>query len=115
MATPFLDIVKAHIGELRPGDWQHDQHREAWFGPTYREKGIRNMIVGYAQMCDAYCDGDTSETQLGSDGYFHEHARDMILAMLAALNLDVTGRLDCGTLDRLIRRLAAASEVELPE
>jgi hypothetical protein len=63
-------------------------------------------------MADAYIlpDYEPGDRLLGQDGYFHEHAADLIKAMHAYLNFDV-GRLDCGTLDRLICELAAKAGV----
>lgn len=47
----------------------------------------------------------------GDDGYFGEHFEAQIDAALARLNFDC-GRLDCGTLDRLIRALAKRGGVD---
>lgn len=104
-------IVNLHAVKLEPSDWAA-RHQKAWDNPNATERGIKNIIKGYATLADSYASGHGM--LLGEDGYFSEHARDMIQAMIAYLNFDC-GRLDCGTLDRLIRELASESGVELPE
>ncbi len=73
---------------------------------------MRALIEAFALFADSYATETEGERQLGEDGYYHEHAADMVKALLALLNFDC-GRFDCGTLDRLIRDLAQASGVEL--
>lgn len=95
------------------------RHASAWERPRNgAESGLKSLIVGYATLADLYDTDPTWDPEerrtLGGDGYFGEHAESMIQAMLAYLNFDC-GRFDCGTLDRLIRELAALSGVELPE
>lgn len=86
------------------------RHEDAWIAPRPGpERAIKSLISGFADLADA---SEAGGQLLGEDGYFGEHAKDMIQAMLAALNLDM-GRLDCGSLDTLIRQLAKASGVEL--
>jgi hypothetical protein len=121
MATPkhlCEVLLSCHEADIRPKhgtqltNW-YARHCAAWRYPaTPAEKGIRHLIHGFAFLVDqAACDSD-GETLLGNDGYFHEHAKDMVLAMLAYLNFEC-GRFDCGSLDKLIRQLAAAAGVEL--
>lgn len=98
--------------QYRPGlgeEW-HQRHSRAWINPRPGgERAIKLLIAGYAEMADQ---SQTFEHKLGQDGYFHEHAADLIHAMRAYLNFDV-GRFDCGSLDRLICGLAEISGVEL--
>jgi hypothetical protein len=95
--------------------WKY-RHYEAWFygGSNKREHAIRHLIESFALLADSYAAETEGERTLGQDGYFHEHARDMIDAMLALLNFDI-GRFDGGTLDRLIRKLAETAGVELEQ
>ena len=82
--------------------------------PQSNEAGIWALINAFATLADGYAAQTEGERLLGQDGYFREHARDLVAAMRAYLNFDV-GRFDCGTLDRLILDLAAAAGVELEE
>lgn len=91
---------------------QGTQHCEAWLEPRPgREQAIKQLIVGYALLADSHRT-EPDDAPIGRCGFFGEHARDMIRALLAMLTTD-TGRYDCGTLDRLIRKMAEASGVEL--
>lgn len=109
-----MTLVRSHLVNAKPSGKQltnwYENHCAAWNNPRGVEKGVRLLIEGYAQLADALF--QTNETKVGNDGYFHEHAKDLILALVAALNMD-TGRFDCGSLDGLVRRLAQVSGVEL--
>jgi hypothetical protein len=119
-STHFRDLCKqhTHFSPLQTGfhsGWQ-EKHRTAWNNPRLPERAIRDMILAFATMCDAYRfpDYEPGDRELGQDGYFHEHATDMVKAIRAYLNFDC-GRFDCGTLDRLICRLAEDAGVEIDE
>lgn len=112
------DLFHDHLEGVDPGPEEDGlprphwflQHRNAWHMPKRGpERAIHSLIEGYALLADAH---QTEDRTLGQDGYFHEHAKDLIDAMRAALNFDM-GRLDCGALDKLICALAKASGVEL--
>lgn len=117
--TTCADLVLTHIIDMRlnntsiaPPQWI-DAHEAAWRAPRAGgERAIKSLIEGYAALADASF--STHGILLGDDGFYCEYAVNLIDAMRAALNLDV-GRFDCGTLDRLLCRLATASGVILPD
>jgi len=88
------------------------RHAKAWGAPNPNERGIQALISAFATLADSYAAQTEGERLLGQDGYFAEHAEDLIRAIRAYLNFDV-GRFDCGTLDQLICDLAEAAGVEL--
>jgi hypothetical protein len=117
--TTCADLVLTHIVDARAGNravhfpqWL-DAHEAAWRAPRAGgERAIKSLIDGYAALADASFSG--CGILLGDDAFYCDHAVSLVDAMRAALNLDC-GRLDCGTLDRLLCRLAAASGVTLDE
>jgi hypothetical protein len=85
-------------------------HLSAWYHGSDRETAIRHLIQGFGALNDtSISDGGC---RLGDDGYFCDHARDVIQALRAMLNLDC-GRFDCGTLDGLLLDLASAAGLEI--
>lgn len=111
------DIIDTHFDRMphNNGDHWAKQHCNAYHSPRNGvESGLLSLITAFATLADAHATGTGGEISLGQDGYFKPHAQDMIQAMLAYLNFDI-GRFDAGTLDRLIRDLATAAGVELPE
>lgn len=115
------DIVCNHV--IRLGDRSalatNEQwvrlHLNAYHSPRNGvESGLLSLITAFATLADAHAATTGGEIKLGQDGYFRPYAQDMIQAMLAYLNFDI-GRFDAGTLDRLIRDLATAAGVGLPE
>ncbi len=111
-------LVRNHTHLFPAGNssrWQ-ERHFEACIHPRPRERPILTLIRAFAEMADAYLlpDYEQGDRRLGEDGYFHEHAADLIRAMRAYLNFDV-GSLDCGTLDRLITQLAEMAGVEVDQ
>jgi hypothetical protein len=121
MIGPCTDLALRHTIELSKRSLKADstgwvlRHCQAWTSPrTAREKALRALIQAFAEYADSYAEETGGERQLGEDGYFHEHARDMVRALLALLNFE-SGRFDCGTLDKLIRDLAVVSGVELDQ
>lgn len=124
-STHFRDLCETNIQFLsrltRKGDEWAQYHIRAWREPRLPERAIRDMIVAFATMCDAYRgddiqgeDWEPGNRELGSDGYFHEHATDMVRAIRAYPNFDC-GRFDCGALDLLICRLAEDAGVTIDE
>jgi hypothetical protein len=94
-------------------DWT-SVHAQAFVVPVSKgERAMVNMVRMLAALVDASGTHD-DDVKIGEDGYFHEHALDMFQAALAYLNFDM-GRLDCGSLDRLIREIAKLGAVEIPE
>lgn len=113
------NVIAAHDLELSRklqggtiADYQR-RHQLAWESPTLGERGLRQMIVGFAERADAYAAETSGERTIGQDGYWHEHALAMVEALRALLNFEC-GRFDCGTLDRLILDVAEAAGVEVP-
>lgn len=113
------EIIQAHCPVDDPEDWLaadwKARHYRAWNRPMLGvESGIKALLQGFAALADGYAAQTGGERLLGQDGYFWEHARDMVLAMQAYLNFDI-GRFDGATLARLIHDLAKAAGVELED
>lgn len=88
------------------------RHRAAWFRPrNARERSIAGLITAFAELADSYMIETEGERCIGDDGYFYEHAEDMIKAMHALLNFDC-GRFDCGTLSALIHQMAEMAGID---
>lgn len=95
---------------VSPEQWQ-DRHTLAWQAPRPGgELAIVMLITALAILVDAHY----NDIAIGQDGYYHEHATDLVTACRAYLNFDC-GRLDCGTLDRLILEIARLGQIEVPE
>ena len=87
------------------------QHAAAWNYPTkFGERATKSAIEAYAYYADDYY--DSFETELGTDGYFGGHARDMLRAINASLSMAFKSRLDSGAIHRLLRQLADVSGVD---
>lgn len=80
-------------------------------GPKHRmEVAISMLVHGLALYADTHAELNVG-WELGEDCVLGEYWKDAARAVIGLLNGDV-GRLDCGTLDGLIRRMAAASKVD---
>lgn len=125
----FRKICADHITSLvnrrhAPGNEWMQPHIDAWYGEprpahnrdTRGERAIRDGIVAFAMMCDAHLlpTPEPGDAMLGDDGYFHEHATNIVYALRAYLNFDC-GRFNCGTLDSLICKLAREAHVNLDD
>lgn len=74
------------------------------YGRSQMEAGIVALIKGFDLLALGY--RNSIGGNLGDDGYFDEHATDLLKALRAALNFDLGDRLDCGSLDSEVLRLA---------
>ena len=87
------------------------RHREAMRDP---HSGFELAIVEMYDALGEYADAhrNTCDSPIGDDGVLGEEWKQIALGVIGLLNGE-TGRLDCGTLDRQIREMAAANGVEL--
>jgi hypothetical protein len=94
------------------------RHVDAWNHPQKNsEIAVKQMLQGYASMADQFNEqsGNEDEGGIGRDGYFGDHARDILRAVNAYLSMGGPTRLDSGAVHRLIRDLAEASGVNPDE
>lgn len=77
-------------------------HCAAWNSP----KGFEVPIVGLIKSAIAYADThrERYESGIGDDGVLGEEWESIVRACLGLLNGDC-GRLDCGTLDGMLREM----------
>jgi hypothetical protein len=106
-------LIKNHVPKEYLGTVWSNRHIQACVDPRANEAGIWALINAFAALADGYF-ATSHGSLLGQDGYFADHAVDLVKAMRAYLNFDV-GRFDCGTLDRLILDLAQMAGVELED
>jgi hypothetical protein len=117
----FDDYVReAHLflnqkGETMPntGDWQ-GRHTAAWFGGSSNgfARCIRNMISVWCTYAEQH--QRRYESPIGEDGVLGAEWARMGKSILGMLNGE-TGNLDCGTVDGLIRSIAAGHGVDSEE
>ncbi len=113
------DIILDHVGDVvaaieRTSDstGQLKRHLEAWRVPTTcAELGTKLALEAYANLADAYA-VDFPDSLLGQDGYYGEHALDMLRAISAWLTMGPKSRLDGGSISHLLCQLAMASGVD---
>lgn len=80
-------------------------HNTAMSQPRHGfEEALVNLIRGVHQYADAH--KQAYKSSIGEDGVLGDAWRDVAKGILTLLNGDA-GRLDCGTIDREIRRLAS--------
>lgn len=88
-----------------------EKHREAWGVPNAPERAIRTLIIGLAQLCDAY--QKRYDSPIGDDGYAGEYAADIAKSLNYLLSGVDTGRFDCGMLSSLIGAIAERANLDL--
>ena len=120
MTTPkhqaCITLVRDHAASVANMPFITEQywrarHLEAWKHPTkFGERATKAAIEAYAYYADDYYDSFQSE--LGTDGYFGEHALDMLRAINASLSMGFKSRLNSGAIHGLLRQLAAMSGIE---
>jgi hypothetical protein len=117
MSTKNRNLVKLHchffpaFGSTKDFSWQ-SQHKQAVASPrSGGERAIMLLLESFAEMADASLQ---FETPIGHDYVIKDHAKALLEAARAYLNFDI-GRLDAGTLDRLIVELARINEVGIDQ
>lgn len=76
------------------------------------EHALVCLMHGLSEYADAH--RRAYESAIGDDGVLGEHWRDIVASVVGLLNGEA-GRLDCGTLDGQLRRLAEDNGAPLPE
>lgn len=111
-------LLTAHAADVRDNHYADNppwmaRHIEAWQLPVFpSDIGIKKALQAFACFAEAYSSQFT-ESRLSDDGYFSEHARDMLKAVHAWLNIgDGVRKLDSGAISRLITQLAVASGLD---
>ena len=96
------------LGAISETSWQY-RHTMAWEFASLKslhscnEAAIRDAIVGWAALAEAHA--MKHEAPIGKDGYLGLAWSEMGKQLLHMLNAEL-GRLDGGTLDKLIRDIA---------
>lgn len=85
------------------------RHVAAWKEPQHAEAGIVGLITAAATYADNY--RRQFESQLGDDAVLGEPWADILRGVLQLLNGDL-GRLDGGTVDKLVRQMLSAEGFE---
>ncbi len=134
-ATPAPKVLPAEVlrravgdvAELGARDPDNNQwarrHRMGWeFAKTRRDPAngpkecasaaIRDVIVGWAHMAEAH--RAMYDSNIGDDGVLGPAWKAIGLSLLISLNGEL-GRLDGGTLDRMIRNIGDAGGVNFDE
>jgi hypothetical protein len=75
------------------------RHCAAWREPQPNEEGVVNLLKAAAVYADNH--RKRFESGVGEDGFLGQHWVGIVKAVRVLLNGDC-GRLDCGTLDKLI-------------
>jgi len=113
--TTANEIIARHLEQIgrtsEPRSWERE-HCYAFVTPRADgEKAIVSLIRSLAHMCDA-------SAQLGiniaDDDYFGDSFEALISVARGYLNFDC-GRLDCGSLDRLILQIATLGGYNVDE
>ena len=87
------------------GEWG-ERHRGAWALPRGPERGIKQMISALAIYADNHF--QTFESPIGEDGYGGPEWLAMVHSCQRLLSME-TGRLDCGTLDGMLRDMVRSA------
>lgn len=104
-----LDRVKRGAGRAGPPDWGR-RHAEAWIAPRDFERPIVDMVSSLARYADSH--RVQYESSIGDDGVLGPCWKAIAEAIIGLLN-GQAGRLDCGTVDALVRDMAAAEGLAL--
>ena len=96
------------------GGWQ-DRHHSAWFHPHKgAEVRIVRLIEALALYAEAHKYTDGGYETIANDGYGGPYYLTLLQATCKLLSMD-TGRLDCGTLDALLREMAQVAGFDQEE
>lgn len=99
----IIETANSEIDSMPTDTGWQTRHRLAWRLPTGPERPIVAMFQAIADY------GDTHELRfastIGDDGFLGPLWFDMVKSLRGMLNGDC-GRLDCGTLDRILCRFA---------
>jgi hypothetical protein len=88
-----------------------ERHAQAMANPTPGyERAIVNLLKGFAEYADAH-KARWGGSPVGQDGFLGDHWEDLGTAISGLLNGE-TRRLDCGTIDSLIRKIGALNGAE---
>lgn len=84
------------------------RHCAAW-----REPGVEAGVVGLVEAAATYADSHERRygSKLGDDGVLGQHFADILKAVRGLLNGEC-GRLDCGTVDKLLVDMMIAEGIE---
>lgn len=109
-------LVREHAASVANGEipditGQLAQHVKAWNHPFKGgERAVKLAIEGFAAYADDYY--DSFETEVGGDGYFGGHARNLLRAINASLTMGFKSRLDSGSVHRLLLELARTAGIK---
>lgn len=97
------DLLLERAGSMEEKDDWKRRHAIAWRYPRTNEGGIVALVTALATLVDAHA--MTWDAAIGDDFYAGPYVEDIARAAIKLLSTDI-GRLDGGTLDKLIRDIA---------
>jgi len=108
--TALMDSIQETTTQIgAPAAWA-ERHLAGWRSPVGFEVALKYMVLALDQY------GSEMRRQfgreVGNDGVLGPAYRDIVEAVLTLLNGDL-GRLDGGTLDKLVRAIAHENGIEL--
>lgn len=110
-AVQMLDnaTTRALTKALRDGDGYMQKHSSEMVRSRFNDNAgaaIVDLLKAWAKYADAYAN-EFDGSRIGDDGVLGDEWQDIGKAILGLLN-GPTGALDCGTVDRLVRKIATA-------
>lgn len=104
MSARYSLLAMKHTADPCKSGWV-ERHVNAIYNPKGAEIGVVSLLRGWLEYANTH--KELYESGIGQDGFLGEHWEAIGHALLALLNGDC-GRLDCGTLDGLIRDVLTA-------
>jgi hypothetical protein len=106
------DKVRARENDPANGHWAR-QHDKAWAVPMHDQEGaIVHLVTALADYADYH--QERFESTVGDDGFLGPAWLGILKGTRTLLNGE-TGRLDCGTVDSMLVRMAQAAGYEEEE
>lgn len=93
-----VDMLETHADKLRVHNRAFVYHMTAWRADT---AGVPSMVRGLAAFADKYF-AEHAQNTLSNDYVIGEAWARAAQSIRDLLNADVTGNLDCGTVDALL-------------
>jgi hypothetical protein len=107
-----LARVRARENDPASAHWAF-LHSKAWAVPMHDQEGaIVRLVTALADYSDAH--RERFESSMGDDGFLGPAWLDILKGTRTLLNGE-TGRLDCGTVDSMLVRMAQAAGYEEEE
>lgn len=111
-------IIASHPDTVRRSTSADDppwkgRHIVAWENPRSNgERAVKLAIEAYAAWADDYNESFEDSGGIGLDGYFGEHALNLLRTIHESLTMGFKTRFDSGAISRLVHDLARTSGVD---